>query len=405
MAIGVMALALFVSLLVIGGGSLLPATYGGPLETQLRSILVSLQAEDLLLHGILGFLLFAASLHVDLNDLVSHRGSIALLATLGVALSMATAAACLWMASQMMGAELSFIHCLLFGALIAPTDPIAVMSILKKVGAPKSLETVIGGESLFNDGVGVVAFVIMLQIAGFGGGHGEVTTGAVVALLLKEAVGGIALGLALGYAVYRLMRGVDHYTVEVLLSVALVAGGYVLAEALHVSAPLAMVAAGLLLGNHGRTLAMSPKTEEHLDSFWEMIDELLNAMLFLVLGLEILILPSSPGIWLLGVVMIPLALLSRAFAVSIPLGVLKLLPTGRSAPLPKGSLSVLTWGGLKGGISVALALSIPAASTQALPVRDILIVVTYVVVAFSILVQGLTMAPLLRRLGLSIQSP
>ena len=268
-------------------------------------------------------------------------------------------------------------------ALISPTDPIAVMGILRNAKAPKRLETMIIGESLFNDGVGVVVFTVVLGIAA--AGH-DVSMVEVGKLFAEEAVGGVILGLVLGAIAFWMLRQVDDYSVEVLITLALVMGGYSLALALHTSGPLAMVVAGLFIGNQGRRLAMSDSTREHLDTFWELVDEILNAVLFVLIGLEVLILAFTGTIFAAGVIAIPLVLACRFACVSLPVLVMR-----SRREFSPGVIRVLTWGGLRGGISVALALSIPAG-----PERDIILPVTYAVVVFSILVQGLTIGPLVR---------
>jgi CPA1 family monovalent cation:H+ antiporter len=340
---------------------------------------------ETLLHGMLAFLLFAGALHVDLSDLASQKGIIAVLATVGVVLATFATGGLFWAGAHLLGFDLAFIYALLFGALISPTDPIAVLGILKQAGAPQSLEIKITGESLFNDGIGVVVFLTILDIAVSGAAP---ATGEVAKFLLEEAVGGVALGLALGWAVYRLLRSVDAYPVEVLLTLALAAGGYSLAEAVHVSAPIAIVVAGLVIGNHGRSFAMSDKTREHLDTFWELLDEILNAVLFVLMGLEVIALTLAWGYLALGVAAIVAALLARLLSVGLPIGLMRL-----SRGFSPGTVRILTWGGLRGGISIALALSLPPS-----PERDLILSATYMVVVFSVLVQGLTLGPLIRRL-------
>ncbi|WP_148864938.1 cation:proton antiporter [Marinobacter fonticola] len=331
-----------------------------------------------LLDGLLSFLLFAGALHVNLDDLAEQKWLVALLASLGVVLTTFLVGGALWFVLDWLGLSLPFIYCLLFGAVVAPTDPVAVLAILKSVDAPDSLSTKIAGESLFNDGVAVVVF---LGILGIAQGEREATFSSIGLLFLEEAVGGLVLGFLLGYIGYRLLRQLDNYQVEILVTVALVAGGYALANRLHMSGPLAVVVAGLMLGNHGRKFAMSEKTEAQLDTFWELVDELLNAVLFLLMGLELLILNFELPILWAGLAAIPLALLSRLVAVGIP--VMALRPFREFNP---NSIRAMTWGGLKGGISVALALSLPSG-----PERDLILPMAYVVVVFSILVQGLTL--------------
>jgi CPA1 family monovalent cation:H+ antiporter len=341
---------------------------------------------ETLLHGMLGFLLFAGALHVDLSDLKSQKWIIGVLATLGVVVATFVTGGLFWLAAQLLGFELPFIYALLFGALISPTDPIAVLGILKQAGAPRSLEIKITGESLFNDGIGVVVFLTILDIALSGSPPNLSEVGM---FLLEEAVGGTLLGLALGWVTFRLLHSVDDYAVEVLLTLALAAGCYSLAEAIHVSAPIAIVVAGLVIGNHGRALAMSDKTREHVDTFWELLDEILNAVLFVLMGLEVIALTLTGSYLALGGLAIGAVLVARLISVGLPVGLMRL-----RWPFSPGSVRILTWGGLRGGISIALALSLPPS-----PERDLILTATYIVVVFSVLVQGLTLGPLIRRLG------
>lgn len=283
-----------------------------------------------------------------------------------------------------LGMPVRFILCLLFGALISPTDPVAVIAILKTSGITKSLETKISGESLFNDGIGVVFFMIIMELAA---GGGDITTGKVMQLFLQEAVGGVAFGVAIGGLAYLMLKRVDDYQLEVIITLALVTGGYSLADRLHTSGPLAMVAAGLLVGNHGRAFAMSDTTREHLDSFWELIDEILNAILFMLIGLEVQVMDFSWGYLTAGVAAIGIALLARWASVTVSVSIMR--PFRSFSP---GVISLLTWGGLRGGISVALALSLPP-----WPGRDTILGITYIVVVFSILVQGLTLGKFAKR--------
>lgn len=295
----------------------------------------------------------------------------------------------MWFVLPLAGLELPFMYCLLFGALISPTDPIAVMGILKSAKAPKELELVIAGESLFNDGVGVVIFSLLLGMLVSGV---TPTVGQGLELLLLEAGGGVLFGLVLGYVTFRLLKSVDSYQVEVLLTLAAVTGGYALASKLHVSGPLAMVVAGLIIGNHGRALAMSDTTRRYLDMFWELIDEILNAMLFVLIGMEVLLIAYSLNTLVAASAAVAVTLLARMLTVGMPVRFLR-----KTFKLPQGSWKVLTWGGLRGGISVALALSLPAG-----PERDTVVALTYVVVVFSILVQGLSIAYVTRR---AVQAP
>jgi len=380
-SIGLMAISLVFSMVLLALGELkwIPG-----LEDSARALLESIDFNQLVLHGILGALLFAGSLHINLEDLAKQKWIITLLASVGVVLSTTIVAGLMFFVLGWLGIGIPFIYCLIFGALISPTDPIAVMAILKTVGAPKELETKIAGESLFNDGIAVVIFIVLLDIAI---GTHEPTFVSITVLFLKEAVGGALFGLAAGYGAYRLMRTVDNYQVEVLITLALVFASYAAAEAMHISAPIAAVAAGLLIGNHGRTMAMSEKTIEHVDMFWELIDEILNGILFVLLGFEILILTFDMSNFKAGLIAIPVVLLARFTGVSLPIGLMKF-----KREFSPNAIKVLTWGGLRGGISVALALSLPAS-----PERELILMMTYVVVVFSILVQGLTIGKLVQR--------
>ncbi len=376
--IGLMLIALVMSLAIIALGKL-----GVHFDAQAEAVLNTIDFNETLMQGMLSFLLFAGALHVNLNDLARQKWIIGTLATVGVLTStFIVGLACYWLFGAL-GFEIPLIYCLLFGALISPTDPIAVLSILKTAGASKSLETKIAGESLFNDGVAVVVFLVLLGIAA--GGH-EVSAGGVLFLFVQEAIGGAIFGFVAGYLTFLMLRGVNNYQVEVLLTLALVMGGYALATALHLSGPIAIVVAGLLIGNHGRRLAMSEKTREHLDTFWELVDEILNAVLFVLIGLEVLVLTFQVEYLWASLVVIPLVLLARFIAVAIPVNVLSL-----RREFSPNVIKILTWGGLRGGISVALALSLPPGAT-----RETLLAITYVVVVFSILVQGLTIGRLVR---------
>ncbi len=374
--IGLMFISLVISL-----GLIAMANFGLDVESRAESVLADIDFSELLLHGMLGFLLFAGALHINLGDLLQQKWIISSLATVGVLTSTLIVASFTWILLRSLGLDLPIIYCLLFGALISPTDPIAVLGILKSANAPKSLETKITGESLFNDGVGVVVFIVLLDIVR--GGH-EIDAAQVLLFFLQEVVGGAVFGLATGFVVYWMIKSVDNYPVEILLTMALVTGTYALAETLHLSAPIAVVVAGLLIGNQGRALAMSEKTCEHLDSFWELVDEILNAVLFVLIGLEILVLQFNLSYLLAGLAAIPLVLAARWVSVGIPISLLRL-----RREFSPHVVKIMTWGGLRGGISVAMALSLPSG-----PERDGILAVTYTVVVFSILVQGLTISRL-----------
>ncbi len=377
-AIGLMLIALLMSLVL-----LLPLPFMDGFEHEAHRMLDNIDFDETVLHGMLSFLLFAGALHVNLHDLAKQKWVIAVLATASVTGATVLIGGSAYLLFNLLGLTVPLLYCLVFGALISPTDPIAVLGILKSAGAPKSLETKITGESLFNDGVAVVVFLVLVKIAG---GTEQVSAVEVLELLAYEAVGGLAFGLAAGWVAYWMLKRVDSYQVEVLITLALATGGYAAAEYLHLSAPIAIVAAGLLIGNHGRAAAMSDKTIEHLDTFWELVDEVLNAVLFVLIGLELLVISLSGQYLLAGVALIPLVLLARLVSVGLPIGIMR-----RFRSFSPGVVSILTWGGLRGGISVALALSLPPGEH-----RDILVTVTYVVVVFSILVQGLTLGPLVR---------
>jgi monovalent cation:H+ antiporter, CPA1 family len=383
--VGLMAVSLAFSAALSVAGLFAP-----PVAHWTRALISRIDLSDALLHGMLGFLLFAGALHVDLGLLNRHKGTVAALATVGVLLSTAVVGILMWGLSSLFGLGLRALDCILFGALISPTDPIAVLGLLKQIGAPESLEIQIAGESLFNDGAGVVLFLGLLSYAEAGRQTG---VGELAWLFVREAIGGAAFGLGAGTLVFLLLRSVDNYQVEILLSLALVAGGSAAAEAMDVSAPIAMVIAGLLIGNQGRSFAMSRTTTARLDEFWELVDAFLNAALFVLVGLEVLVLDLSPTYVAAGVVAVPMVLVARWASVAPLVRVLRFWERSRQT-----AVAVLTWGGLRGGISIALALSLPGVSgTSRVPVRDVLVTVSYVVVVFSILVQGLSIGPLTRR--------
>ncbi len=377
--IGIMIISLVLSLGLLalhGLGWTVP-------EQQAERLVGGIDFHETLMEGMLSFLLFAGALHINLDDLRQQKWVVLSLATVGVVLSTFLVGSLAWLIFNGLGIEMPWLYCLLFGALISPTDPIAVMGILKTVGAAKSLEIKIAGESLFNDGIGVVVFLVILGLIQ---GTSEPTAAGIGGLLLQEAGGGIAFGLAIGLVAFALLRSIDNYQVEVLLTLALVMGGYAAAHALHISGPIAMVVAGLVIGNHGRVLAMSETTREHLDNFWELMDEILNAVLFVLIGLEVLLLSFRGEYFLAILAIIPAVLAARYVSVGLPVLLLR-----RFRTFSPRVVEILTWGGLRGGISVALALSIPAS-----PERDAILTTTYAVVVFSIIVQGLTIGALVR---------
>lgn len=373
--IGIMIIALVLSFVLLTLGKFGWEDLSEHTDTFLRSI----DFHETLMQGMLSFLLFAGALHVNLNDLREQKVVITVLATFGVIASTLIIGSLSWVVLGALNIQLPYLYCLVFGALISPTDPIAVLGILKTARVPKSLETKISGESLFNDGVGVVVFLVLLGLAT--GSH-EVSAQQIGVLFLQEAVGGMVFGLLLGFGVYYLLKDVDNYQLEVLLTLSLVMGGYALATALHVSGPIAIVVAGLFIGNHGRSFAMSEKTRAHLDTFWELIDEILNAVLFLIIGLEVLLLSIKTEYILAALAIIPLVLFARFVSVGAPI---LIMSTRRR--FTRGVIQLMTWGGLRGGISVALALSLPLG-----PYREIILTLTYAVVIFSIVVQGLTIS-------------
>ena len=380
--IGLVLIAMAASLIALGIDALIPGWGVGP---GFRAVLIDIDFSDTLMQGMLGFLLFAGALHVDLGQLAKRGWAIAALATGGLLVSTGLVGVGIWFAFNLTGLNIPLIYCLLFGALISPTDPVAVLGILKTVKVPASLEAKIAGESLFNDGVGVVIFVILLAMATSGGN--ALDLGDITFLFLREALGGAVLGLVAGAVAFWALRSIDEYNLEVIITLALVTVTYEVAHMLHTSGPIAVVVSGLLIGNHGTRLAMSETTREHLTNFWTLIDEILNAVLFLLIGLEVIIISTTPSLMWVSLIAIPLVLGARFVAVAIPIGVF-----GLFRDFTKGAIPVLTWGGLRGGISVALALSLPNGDE-----KDAIVTVCYTVVVFSILVQGMTIGKLVQR--------
>lgn len=391
--IGVMLVSLLLSLglLLFGNDSV---------QNWAKVTLEGLNFNKLVMEGMLSVLLFAGALHVNLDHLRQQRYPILVLASVGVLLSTFIIGSLTYFILPLLGLHLPYIYALVFGALISPTDPIAVLGILKRLGVRKDVETLITGESLFNDGVGVVVFTViagLLGAASHGDGHhsSEVNVAAIAQLFAIEALGGLVFGLALGFIGYHLLKSIDNYAIEVTISLAIVIGGYALALQLHTSGPLAMVAAGLLLGNQGRSFAMSDTTRQHLDMFWEMLDEILNAVLFVLIGFELLLVTYSQNLILATFIAIPLVLFARFVCVGTPIQLFRL----RSS-FPKYTVRTLVWGGLRGGISVALALSLAHG-----PERDIILAMTYGVVIFSIVVQGLSVGQIAKRIPSASPSP
>jgi len=377
-SIGLVVIALFASLGVLALDLVAP---GLGFRAAVKAGLESIRFPELLMKGMLSFLLFAGALHINLEDLARRKWAIGTMATVGVLISTALVGYAIYLVAGLAGIGIPLIYCLVFGALISPTDPIAVLGILKTVHLPQSLEAKIAGESLFNDGVGIVVFTILVAVAMAMGGSGEpVTALAIGELFVTEALGGAALGLAAGYIAYKAMGSIDEHNLEVLITLALVTLTYSIAIAIHVSGPIAVVVAGILIGNHGKQLAMSETTRDHLFKFWSLLDEVLNSILFLMIGFEILALTFTAPIGLIMALAVPVVLAARFIAVAVPLSILSL-----KDEFTKGAIPVLTWGGLRGGISVALALSLPD-----FPQKDAILAMTYGVVIFSIIVQGLT---------------
>ncbi len=382
-SIGLMVIALGAALSLVAFELVFPATdVDGPVTAALRQV----DFDDTLLKGMLSFLLFAGALHVDLAALRSRLAAISAMATLGVLISTFVVGTLAWLVFGLLGLDIPFIWALAFGALISPTDPVAVLGILKTIKVPASVEAKIAGESLFNDGVGVVVFLIVVAIAA-GGAHAEVGPLEVARLFAQEAGGGALLGAIAGYIAYRALASLDEHNLEVMITLALVTVTYALAHVIHVSGPLAVVVAGIFIGNHGVAYAMSERTREHLLNFWELLDEILNSLLFLLIGLEVLVVRVDLVSAEAALLAIPIVLLGRFFGVSIPITLLSL---GQS--FTKGAIPVLVWGGLRGGISVALALSLPEG-----PEKGPILAITYAVVVFSIIVQGLTFKAVVKR--------
>ncbi len=382
--IGLMLITILFTLGIVGFGRFFPE-----LQSFAENLVAQLDFKTVLLDVMLSFLLFAGAMHTSFDQLKVQRYPILAFATFGVLVSTFVIGAVVYYLLPFMGFEPSFLLCLLFGALISPTDPIAVLGILKKAGAPKILETKIVGESLFNDGIGVVVFLTIFSMT-FNETGQEVGLADVGHLLLMEVGGGLFLGLLLGYVAYIMLKAIDNYDVEVMITLAIVMGGYLLASKLHFSGPLAMVVAGLIVGHDTlRSTTMSEITEMYVDKFWEMLDVFLNAILFVMIGLEMIAMEWQPIYVVIGIITIVIVLLSRYISLSLPI----LFFRKRLNFVPYTGL-IMTWGGLRGGISIALALAIPSGN----PYRDLFVTITYVIVIFSILVQGLTVKGLVQRL-------
>lgn len=378
--VGIMAIALICSLAAAIGGLFRPE-----LALWAQSTIANIDFTQLIFHGLLGPLLFAGSLHVDFSALARQRWAILMLASMGVLISTIVIGVAFHYGTLLVGVELPLLWCLVFGALISPTDPLAVLGILRKAGVPADLEIQITGESLFNDGVGVLVFVTLLGLAT---GASEPNCMSIASTLLYEALGAIVFGAALGYLGFLVLRSIDSYAIEIMITLALATGGYTLAEMLHLSAPIAAVVMGLLIGNHGRRFAMSERTRERLFSFWELTDDLLNLLLFGLVGLELVAVADAELEFLeVSLIAVPIVLFARAASVALPIALL--------TPFQKfeaNTIRIMTWGGLRGAISIALALSLPPGE-----IRNIIVSATYFVAVFSILVQAISLQPLMRR--------
>lgn len=379
-AIGLMLVSLLFSFIVLTAGYFFPSIKSIATE-QLGRINFS----ELLLQGMLSFMLFAGAIHIKYADLKTEKLSILLFSTMSVILSTFAVGFAAFYLLNFLGLEVSLINSLLFGALISPTDPIAVLSILKNAKVSKSLEIKIAGESLFNDGVAVVIFMTIFQLTKPGV---EISFGSIALLFGQEAIGGILLGGIIGWIGYKLIASIDNYQIEVLITLAIVMGGYTFAYFTHVSGPLAMVVAGLITGNHGKDYGMSDTSSEYIAKFWELIDVVLNALLFVIIGLELLIIETNRKVLFAAFILVGVVLLARYISVLIPSIFIRI-----NEKLTNKALLLLTWGGLRGGISIALALSVPNHLT-----KDVWVTITYIIVCFSILVQGMTMGNLAKRM-------
>ena len=379
-AIGLMLVSLLFSLAIIGVSFFVPF-----LKNYFASLLNNINFSELLLEVMLSFMLFAGAIHIKFKDLKAEKLSIMLFSTLSVIISTFIIGYVSFWLLTTFGLDVTLIQCLLFGALISPTDPIAVLSILKTAGVTKSLETKIAGESLFNDGVAVVVFITILQLAK---PNTDVSFLSILTVFGQEAIGGIILGGIVGWIGYKLIASIDSYNVEVLITLAVVMGGYSLAHYTHVSGPLAMVIAGLITGNQGKSLGMSDITAEYIDKFWELLDEILNALLFVLIGLELLVIKSSQTVIIVALIMIVIVLITRYISVLIPSMFIRL-----KEEISQKTILILPWRGLRGGISIALALSIPNELG-----KDIWVTITYVIVCFSILVQGMSIGKMVNLL-------
>ena len=379
--IGVMLIAMFVSIALVVVGNIYPK-----LLVNFSEIFKDVDFTEVLMGAMLNFLLFAGAIHINLADLREQKTPVIVFSSVSVVISTFAIGSILFYLLPYLAINLPFIYCLLFGALISPTDPIAVLGILKGANVPKSLETKVAGESLFNDGVAVVVFAVILELTK--GSDIDISFSNISWLFIKEAFGGLFLGAVLGLSSAYFMRRVDDYKVSVLITLSIVMGGYLIAHSVHISGPLTMVAAGLVLGNYGRKEhSISLSTKDYLNKFWELIDEILNAILFLFIGFELLLIPKVLDYWQVGILAVGVVLIARFLSIFIPA---KLIPFKEEFDMP--TIRILVWGGLRGGVSIALALSINHG-----PHKELIIAITYFVVVFSIVVQGLTIGKLANR--------
>ncbi len=371
--IGIMIIAMLSSIVLVITGHLFPDTF-----THFSNLLRDVDFTEVLMGAMLNFLLFAGAIHINLKDLKEQRGPIVIFSTVSVVISTFVVGGLTFYIAPIFNLNIPFLYCLLFGALISPTDPIAVMGVLKEAKVKKSLETKVAGESLFNDGVAVVVFAVILQLTQ--SSDIDISFSNISWLLVKEAAGGFIVGALLGLGASNAMRKIDDYKVSVLITLSVVMGGYLIARAMHISGPLTMVAAGIVIGNYGKRTAMSATTKDYLNKFWELIDEILNAILFLFIGFELLIIPNITNYWVMGGISIIVVLFARFISIYIPV---KVIPFRNK--FSKGTIKVLVWGGLRGGVSIALALSIDEG-----PHKPVILAITYFIVVFSIIVQGLS---------------
>lgn len=388
-SVGLTVMGAIASLLVVAVDRFMPASH---LSQTVETFLDTIDFHTTLMNGMLSFLLFAGAMHIHWADLRQGFWPVLILSTLGTIASTVIVGAGFFFLTQGFGLAVPLIWCFVFGALISPTDPVAVIAVLKTAAVPPSLQATVAGESLFNDGVGVVIFTIVLAAAL---GSGDFTAGQAAMEFAVETGGGITLGAVIGCAALFAMRGIDDYNIEVMITLAVVMGGYSLGQALHVSAPVAMAVAGLIIGNVGVEKVMSDVTRDYVLKFWALIDEILNAILFLLIGLEVIAISKDIRLLAIGLAAIPMVLLARAVSVIVPLAALRpLLSLGKLA------IPTLVWGGLRGGIAIALALSLP--NTEA---RSIILASTYVVVLFAVIIQGGSMGSLIRRLSPGTPAP